>query len=98
MPVNKKDVQNIMQSYLNKTTNERKDVDHPEHYKLNEHGIECIDAIQATMEHNSFNEYLRGTIMKYLWRCNYKNNKKKDLLKAQWYLNKLISNLHGNNS
>ena len=65
MPVNKKDVQNIMQSYLNKTTNERKDVDHPEHYKLNEHGIECIDAIQATMDHNSFNEYLRGTIMKY---------------------------------
>ena len=56
MPVNKKDVQNIMQSYLNKTTNERKDVDHPEHYKLNEHGIECIDAIQATMDHNSFNE------------------------------------------
>ena len=70
-----------------------KDVDHPEHYKLNEHGIECIDAIEASMDDYSFNEYLRGTVMKYLWRFNYKGNKKKDLMKAQWYLSKLVDNL-----
>ena len=69
------------------------DVDLPQHYKLNEHGIECKDAIQPTMDDYSFQEYLRGTAMKYLWRCNYKNNKKKDLLKAQWYLNKIIENI-----
>ena len=73
------------------------DIDHPQHYKLNEHGIECIDAIQATMDDYSFQEYLRGTVMKYLWRCNYKNNKKKDLLKAQWYLNKIIENMKDTN-
>ena len=66
------------------------DVDHPQHYKLNEHGIECIDAIQATMDDYSFQEYLRGTVMKYLWRFDYKGKPLEDLQKAQWYLNTLI--------
>ena len=66
------------------------DVNSPEHYKLNHDGIECIDAIHATMEPNAFCEYVRGTVLKYLWRCNYKGDKLKDLHKAQWYLNKLI--------
>ena len=72
------------------------EVDHPVHYKLNENGIECIDAIEATMDFYSFQEYCRGTVMKYLWRCNYKNNKLKDLKKASWYLNKIISNIEKN--
>ena len=66
-------------------------INNPPHY--NKGGIECIDAIEATMDDYSFNEYLRGTVMKYLWRCNYKGNKKKDLMKAQWYLSKLVDNL-----
>ena len=32
--------------------------------------------------------------MKYLWRYKYKNGKQ-DLLKAQWYLNKLIGVVDG---
>ena len=66
-------------------------VNHPKHYKLNEHGIECIDAIQATMSEDGFEEYLRGNVLKYLWRCNYKGHKVQDLHKAKWYLAKLIS-------
>ena len=58
------------------------DVNSPKHYKLNEHGIECIDAIQASMSKEGF---------KYLWRCNYKEHKVQDLHKAKWYLAKLIS-------
>ena len=77
-------------------TDASKEVDHPVHYKLNENGIECIDAIEATMDFYSFQEYCRGTVMKYLWRCNYKNNKLKDLKKASWYLNKIISNIEKN--
>ncbi|MEK9918440.1 MAG: DUF3310 domain-containing protein [Pelagibacteraceae bacterium] len=61
-------------------------VDHPPHY--NQHGIECIDAIQAALG-DGFKNYLQGNILKYMWRYEYKN-KKEDLLKAQWYLNKLI--------
>ena len=68
----------------------REEVNSPEHYKLNHDGIECIDAIHATMSPIAFCEYLRGTVLKYLWRCNYKEDKLKDLRKAQWYLEKLI--------
>lgn len=67
------------------------DVNHPQHYNLNEHGVECIDAIQACTSKEGFEEYLRGNVMKYLWRCNYKDHKIKDLKKAQWYLEKLLS-------
>ena len=46
----------------------RDDVNNPEHYKLNEYGIECIDAIQASMTVEEFEGYIRGNVLKYLWR------------------------------
>jgi len=60
----------------------------PSHY--NSAGIECIDAIEASMTSSEFRAYLRGNVMKYLWRCNYKGKAVQDLEKAQWYLNRLI--------
>ena len=62
----------------------RDDVNSPEHYKLNEYGIECIDAIQASMTVEEFEGYLRGNVLKYMWRCNYKGHKVQDLQKAVW--------------
>lgn len=41
------------------------------------------------MTDDAFEGYLKGNIMKYLWRYEYKNGKE-DLLKAQWYLNHLV--------
>ena len=61
-------------------------VNHPPHY--NQHGIECIDAIQACTG-DGFKSYLQGNILKYLWRYDYKTGVE-DLKKAQWYLAKLI--------
>jgi len=62
-------------------------VNHPPHY--NQNGIECIDAIKAsTGDH--FKDYLKGNIIKYLWRFNYKGKPMEDLRKAKWYLDKLI--------
>ena len=61
-------------------------VNSPTHY--NQAGIECIDAIRAATD-DGFEYYLQGNIMKYLWRYKYKNGSE-DLMKAQWYLNKLI--------
>ena len=61
-------------------------VNHPPHY--NQHGVECIDAIKATTGDN-FKDYLKGNIMKYLWRYRYKNGVE-DLKKAKWYLEKMI--------
>jgi hypothetical protein len=62
-------------------------VNKPAHY--NQSGIECIAAIEASMSNEQFCGYLKGNIMKYMWRYEDKN-KIEDLKKAHWYLNKLI--------
>jgi hypothetical protein len=62
-------------------------VEKPAHY--NQSGIECIQAIEASMTIDQFCGYLKGNIQKYIWRYEDKN-KIEDLKKAQWYLNKLI--------
>ncbi len=60
----------------------------PSHYKQGD--IECIDAIKASMTLAQFQGYLKGNIMKYLWRYEHKSNKGlEDLNKAQWYMDKL---------
>jgi len=63
-------------------------VNNPRHY--NKHGIECIDAIQASMSDKEFLGYLKANVVKYMWRYDYKGKPLEDLKKAQWYLDKLI--------
>lgn len=46
-------------------------VQHPAHYTQS--GVECIEAIEAALGEEQFKGYLRGNIMKYLWRYPYKN-------------------------
>tara|TARA_R110000782_G_scaffold233106_2_gene319286 strand:- start:339 stop:680 length:342 start_codon:yes stop_codon:yes gene_type:complete len=65
-------------------------VNTPAHYSLNEQGIECIDAIQASMGADEFKGMLKGNVLKYLWRYNYKGKPEQDLRKAEWYLQRLI--------
>ena len=62
-------------------------VNKPPHY--NKHGIECIDAIQASMSDLEFCGYLKGNVQKYVWRYDYKGKKLQDLGKAKWYLARL---------
>lgn len=52
--------------------------------------MECIDAIQASMSEEAFRGYCKGNVTKYIWRYESKFDPKQDLLKAQWYLNRLI--------
>jgi len=66
-------------------------VNKPVHY--NQAGIECIEAIQESMTPEAFKGYLKGNTMKYLWRYERKGKQQQDLQKAQWYLNKLISQM-----
>ena len=70
-------------------------VEHPSHYCRG--GIECIDAIEASLGKNEFTGFLRGNIIKYIWRYKDKNGLE-DLKKAQWYLNKLIEVVKNGNS
>jgi hypothetical protein len=63
-------------------------VNKPEHYRQGE--IECIDAIAVAVNGLSGMEAVcTANAIKYLWRWKMKNGKE-DLMKAQWYLNKLI--------
>ena len=64
------------------------DVDKPEHY--NQGDVECIDAIKAALGQDGFICYLRGNVMKYVWRCYDKNMPVTDLRKARWYLERII--------
>jgi len=62
-------------------------VDRPIHYAAG--SIECIDAIEAQLSAEEFRGYLKGNIIKYIWREKHKG-KIESLKKALWYLNKLI--------
>ena len=65
-----------------------KEVENPYHY--NHKGIECIAAIEASMEPLEFQAYLKGNTLKYLWRYQYKGKALQDVEKAQWYINLLV--------
>lgn len=61
-------------------------VNHPNHY--NSYSREVIDTMQGSMTKEEFKGYLKGNVMKYINRYQFKNGVE-DLKKAQWYLNKL---------
>ena len=63
-------------------------VERPDHY--NTGAIEAIEAIKASMPSEQYFGYLKGNVMKYLWRYDYKEKPVEDLRKADWYLNRLI--------
>ena len=60
-------------------------VNNPTHYTGE---VECIEAIKSSMSNESFKGYLKGNIIKYIWRYERKNGTE-DLLKAEWYNNRL---------
>jgi len=59
-------------------------VNHPPHYKVG--GIETIDFIEAKKL-----GYNLGNVVKYLTRADHKGNRKQDLEKAKWYLERELS-------
>lgn len=64
---------------------------HPEHYTYSKY--ECINVLRDVLGEEGFKEFCRGNVFKYLWRYNHKNGKE-DLLKAKYYLEKLIEVLN----
>ena len=63
-------------------------VNHPSHY-ADHCSIECIDAIELALGDDGTVNYCIGNVIKYLWRCKFKNGVE-DLNKAEWYLNRLL--------
>ena len=78
------------QGYKFKTSWGDDDVNSPAHYAA-QGDVECIDAMESMMTTEEIIGYLRGNSFKYRWRCRDKNNAVKDLLKAQWYENRLLA-------
>jgi hypothetical protein len=69
-------------SHYDEQREEAKDnVNHPAHYTNHPSGVECIQITQ----HMSFN---LGNALKYIWRCDLKEDALEDLQKAIWYINK----------
>lgn len=62
------------------------DVNNPAHYT--DGGIETIDFIEAKKL-----DFHLGNAVKYISRAGKKEDKLKDLLKAQWYINRAINNV-----
>lgn len=65
-------------------------VNRPAHYRQG--GVECIEAIEASMSREEFQGYLKGNLEKYIWRYRHKNGIE-DLRKARWYLDRLIASV-----
>ena len=64
-------------------------VNHPEHYTTG--SIECIQSIEAQLTPEEFQGFLKGNVLKYIWREKQKGGTE-SLQKAEWYLSRLIKN------
>lgn len=68
-----------------------KEVFSPAHYTQG--GRECIDIIRDELGEEGFMAFCKGTAIKYLHRYKDKGKPKQDLMKAQWYISKMIVEL-----
>ena len=66
-------------------------VNHPSHYTQG--SIECIDAIASALGHDAFIQFLRGQVIKYMWRLGHKGDALKDAEKGKWYASRLVAEL-----
>lgn len=74
-------------------------VNHPSHYTFGK--VECIDALESMAEgYNVFNGSKEGPclfaslawqVVKYIWRAPLKGKMHEDLMKAKFYLERLIT-------
>lgn len=68
--------------------NKQKSIIDKSHYKIN--GVDLIQSMkQGLVSREEYVGFLKGNIMKYVVRCEYKNDVFSDLDKAMDYLNRL---------
>lgn len=65
-------------------------VNNPKHY--NRGKIETIEYLESALGHQGFLDYCIGNVLKYSSRWRHKNGLE-DLMKAQWYLNRVIETI-----
>lgn len=67
-------------------------VNAPPHYREGE--VECIDAIESALSPSELGGFLKGQVLKYLWRERHKGGLE-DLKKARFYLDREIERREG---
>jgi hypothetical protein len=88
-----KDIRDVLNEEMVGAVDAGDVVNSPAHY--NSGGIEAIEGIEASMAPEAYAGYLKGNIMKYLWRYEKKAKPIEDLKKARWYLDRLIQKVEG---
>jgi len=66
-------------------------VNRPDHYTVGGH--EAIAIIRAKLTPEEYRGYLKGNMMKYLMRANYKGEHDNDCAKTNWYGEELMDAL-----
>ena len=62
-------------------------VNHPGHY--NQGGIETLDIIKMSLTKEEYKGYLKGNVLKYRERSQFKGNPEQDYAKAKFYFDEL---------
>ena len=62
-------------------------VNHPSHY--NQGGIETLDIIKMSLTKEEYKGYLKGNVLKYRERAQFKGNAEQDYAKAKFYFEEL---------
>lgn len=70
-------------------TDNKEIVNHPSHYG----GDTTYEVIKVIEAWELDSDFCLGNTIKYIARAKYKSNQLEDLKKAQWYLNRKISNI-----
>lgn len=69
-------------------------VENPNHYVRN--GVECINWIRQALTPEEFRGYLKGNVLKYIWRCEDKGAPVRDVRKGGKYCRFLEDELASN--
>jgi len=67
---------------------EHNQVNQPAHYQMN--ALCAYDVIKHSLTEEELRGYIKGNILKYLMRAQYKGKPTEDVAKAQWYMEKLL--------
>ena len=68
---------------------DKKVINHPQRYG-GDTTYECIKVLDAWMNKEEYQGFLKGNCLKYLCRAGKKDDIVQELNKAKWYLEKLI--------
>lgn len=75
---------------MNNENTIKDDVNSPAHYASGK--VECIEAIEAALTPEEYAGYIKGNLIKYIWRERMKGGVQ-SLQKAQWYLTRYLNNV-----